>query len=212
MMPWSPAPSSLLVRLQRVDAGCNIGRLRMQQHLDIALVPVEAFLLVADVADGLAGDVCDPVLGDRVGPARLARDDDAVGGSQRLAGGADGPRIDAGLRPLAIEQIDDLVGDAVAHLVGMAFGDRLAGEEKGFARHSGPRAFSPLRKNAGVVSSFGNGVKHGGTVKAAARHAPAAPERQYSQRRSLSRGPIRSRPRRQTSARAPRSSGAHVHQ
>ena len=62
------------------------------------------------------------------GPRDLAGDDDAVGGGQGLAGDADLP----GSMPvfgLAIEQVDDLVGDAVADLVRMAFGNGLAGEQ-----------------------------------------------------------------------------------
>ena len=113
----------------------------MQQNVDVGLLPVEAFLLVADVADGHARDVRDPILGHRLGPARLARDDHLVGRRQRLAGGPDRPRIDAGLGAFAIEEVDDLIGDAVAYLVGMAFGNGLAGEEKGFACHPGPRFF-----------------------------------------------------------------------
>ena len=61
-------------------------------------------------------------------PADLAGDDDAVGGRQRLAGDADLTGIDARLRAFAEEQIDDLVGDAVADLVRMTFGHGFAGE------------------------------------------------------------------------------------
>ncbi len=39
------------------------------------------------------------------------------------------PWIHAGLRGLAEEQIDHLVGDAVAHLVGMSLGHGFAGEQ-----------------------------------------------------------------------------------
>ena len=126
--------------LQRVDALRDVGRLRMQQHLDVGLLPVEARLLVADVADRHARDVRDPVLGHGLRPARLAGDDDAVGGGERLAGGADRPGIDAGLGAFAIEQVHDLVGDAVAHLVGVALRNGLAREQIGFACHRGPRA------------------------------------------------------------------------
>ena len=52
MMPWSPAPSSLLSR--GVDALGNVGRLRVQQHFDLGVAPVEALLLIADVLDGVA--------------------------------------------------------------------------------------------------------------------------------------------------------------
>ena len=53
--------------------------------------------------------------------AHLACDDDAVRGGERLAGDAHIGRIDTRLRALTEEEIDDLVRDAVADLVGMAF-------------------------------------------------------------------------------------------
>ncbi len=51
-------------RLQRVDALRDVGRLRMQQDLDLGGLPVEAVLLVADVLDGVARDLLDHVVGD----------------------------------------------------------------------------------------------------------------------------------------------------
>jgi hypothetical protein len=114
----------------------------MQQDLDIALIPVEAVLLVADVTDRHARDVRDPVLGHRLGSTRLAGDDDFVGRRQRLASGADGPWIDAGLGALAEEQIDNLIGDAIAHLVRVTLGNGFAREQVGFTCHLGPRALS----------------------------------------------------------------------
>ena len=122
-----------LARLQRIDALRDVGRLRMQQDLDIGGLPVETFLLVADVLDRGAHDALDLLVGDRCGAAGLSRDHHLVSGRQRLAGGADGPGIDASLRPFAIEQVDDLIGDPVADLVGMPLGHGLAGEEIGRA-------------------------------------------------------------------------------
>ncbi len=110
-----------------IDALGDVDRLGVQQDLDLAVLPVEALLLVADVADGGAGEILD-LAEDRVGPANLAGDDDAVGGRQRLAGDA---RLGHG-RQIGV---DDGVGDAVADLVGMAFGDRFAGEQIIAARH-----------------------------------------------------------------------------
>ena len=46
MMPWSPAPSSLLPA--GIHALGDVGGLLVQQHLDLGVVPVEAVLLVAD--------------------------------------------------------------------------------------------------------------------------------------------------------------------
>ena len=54
--------------LQRVDALRDVGRLRMQQDLDVGGLPVEAFLLVADVLDRGAHDAFDLVVGDGFGP------------------------------------------------------------------------------------------------------------------------------------------------
>jgi hypothetical protein len=63
------------------------------------------------------------------GTRHLAGDDHAVGRGEGFAGHAHGPRIDAGLAGFLVDQIDDLVGDAVADLVRMTFGNRFAGEE-----------------------------------------------------------------------------------
>ena len=92
-----------------VDALGDIGRLGVEEDLDLGGLPVEAVLLVADVADGLAGQILD-LVEDRVGPAHLAGDDDAIGGGQRLAG-------DARLRHRGEIGVDDRIGDAVADLV-----------------------------------------------------------------------------------------------
>ena len=118
MMPWSPAPSSLLPA--RIDALGDVRRLRVEQHVDLAVLPVEAVLLVADILDRLAGEVLDRI--DDLGRApHLAGDDDAVGGGQRLAG-------DARLGQRGQIGVDDRIGNAVTDLVGMALGDRFAGE------------------------------------------------------------------------------------
>ena len=108
----------------------------MQEDVDLRLLPVEAVLLVADVLDRHARDMGDPVLGDVARAARLAGDHDAIGGGERLAGGADFPGVEAGGGAFAEEEVDDLVGNAVADLVGMALGDGLAGELVILTRHS----------------------------------------------------------------------------
>ena len=82
-----------------------------------------------------ARDVGDVVAGDGGGPAGLAGDHDAVGGGQRLAGDAQLARVPAMLRTEVEESIDDLVGDAVADLVRMTFGNGFAGEQIACARH-----------------------------------------------------------------------------
>ncbi len=108
-----------------VHALGDVRRLLVQQHFDLGALPVEALLLVADVADGEARRVDDDLLGDLFGPAGLARDHDAVGRGERLAGDAQVLGRPAVLRAQAEERVDDLIGDAVADLVGMAFGNRL---------------------------------------------------------------------------------------
>ena len=85
-------------RLQRVDALRDVGRLRMQQNLDIGGLPVKAVLLVADVLDRGAHHAFDLVVGDGFGSAGFSGDHHLVRGSQRLAGGADRPWVDAGFR------------------------------------------------------------------------------------------------------------------
>ncbi len=115
--------------LQGVDALRDVGRLRVQQDFDVGGLPVEASLLVTDVLDGVADDLLDVVVGDRLRPAGLAGDHDLVGGRERLACGADCPGVDAGLRAFPEEQIDDLVGDAIAHLVGMPLRNRFTREQ-----------------------------------------------------------------------------------
>ncbi|EGE55812.1 hypothetical protein RHECNPAF_850048 [Rhizobium etli CNPAF512] len=123
-----------------IDALGDVGRLRVQEHVDLCLFPVEAVLLVADILDRTAGSglelrrVDDVVavlvlLHQARRQADLAGNDDAVGRRQRLAGNAHAPRIDAGLGRFAVDQVDDLVGDAVTHFVRVTFGNRFAGKE-----------------------------------------------------------------------------------
>ena len=119
---------AIVAGLVGVDALRDVGGLRMQEDLDVGLVPVEAVLLVADVLDRHAGGMGNPVLGDVARPAHFASDHDAVGRRQRLAGDTDLIGIDTRTRAFAEVQVDDLVGDAVAHLVGLALGNRFAGE------------------------------------------------------------------------------------
>ena len=134
------ARTLFLVRgLLGIDALSNVGRLRVQQHFNVRVGPVKAILLVADVFNGGAGQILDHLDGDAFGSARFASDDDAVGRCHRLASGADAPRIELLLGAFAVERIDDFVRDAVANLIGMPFGNRLAGKQKGLACHSGPR-------------------------------------------------------------------------
>ena len=90
---------ALVLVVLGVHALGDVRRLFVQQHLDVAALPVEPVLLVADVAYGEARRVDDHILRDLLGPARLARDDDAVGRRQRLAGHAQILGREAVLRP-----------------------------------------------------------------------------------------------------------------
>jgi hypothetical protein len=108
----------------------------VQEHLDRRLVPVEAGLLIADVLNRETGDMGDVVAGDCRWPAGLAGDHDGVGCRQSLAGNAHVARIPAVLRGDRKKGIDDLVGNAVADLVRMAFRNRFTGEQIARARHT----------------------------------------------------------------------------
>ena len=112
-----------------VDADGNIGGLGMEMHLHGGLFPVEPLLLIADIADGHAGGVGDQVAGDLGGAAGLTGDHDAVGRRQRFGGAPQMPRVPAIVRAEPEEGIDDLIRNAVAHLVGMAFGYGFTGEQ-----------------------------------------------------------------------------------
>jgi len=107
----------------------DMRRLGVQQHFDIGVAPMKAVLLVADILDRLARHVFDIAGLHALGAAGFAGDDDAVGGAQGFAGCADVPGAHALLGAFAEEQVHHLIGDAVAHLVGMAFRNAFGGEE-----------------------------------------------------------------------------------
>ena len=132
-----------------VDALGNVGGLGVQQHFDLGVLPVEAVLLVADVADGAAGGRTEAGRIDHVLAVLvllhqggrnpyLAGDHDAVGGGQGFGSNAHAPRIDACLARFLVDQIDDLVGNAITHFVGMSLRHRLAGEMINVSRHGPP--------------------------------------------------------------------------
>jgi hypothetical protein len=123
-----------------VNALGDIGRLRMQQHIDLGGLPVEASLLVTDFTDGLAGgslelrridnrmssgilqDVAVLVLlQQRVRHPHFTSDDHAVGGRQRFASDSDTPRVNAGFGGFAIHKINNFIGNPVTDFVWMAF-------------------------------------------------------------------------------------------
>ncbi len=102
-----------------IDALGDVGRLRMQQHLDRRIAPMEAVLLVTDLLDRLTRDLDDPI-GGKHRPPHLACDDDAIRRGERLAGNPDLVRVNPRPGALAKEQIDHFVGNAVADFVRMA--------------------------------------------------------------------------------------------
>ena len=140
---------ALILVVGGIDALGDVGRLGVQQHVDLGILPVEPVLLVADGLDGEPGAVDEVVAGDLGRAAGLAGDHHAVGGGQRLGGDAQLARIPAMFRAVLEEGVDHLVGDAVAHLVRVAFGNGFAGEQIGLARHaSAPRYLS--RREGGI--------------------------------------------------------------
>lgn len=113
MMPWSPAPSSPWAAAS--NALRDVGRLFMQQGLDLGAFPVKTILLVADVADSLARQLLpDQRVVDGLWSARLAGDDDAVGCGKRFG-------RHAGLWLGSEESVDDGIGNAVADFIRMTF-------------------------------------------------------------------------------------------
>ena len=94
----------------------------MQQNLDLGVGPVEALLGIADILDRLARQLFDVGMGDAAAAAHFAGDHDAVGGAQRFG-------RDARARITCEICIDDRIGNAVANLVRMPFGDGFAGEQ-----------------------------------------------------------------------------------
>ena len=114
----------------------------MQQHLHVGAVVRKAVLVVADVLDHAAGDLGDHLAIDhrlvavlaeqRRLAAALAGNHDLIGGAQRLAAEA---RVDlavvgdAELDVIFEEGIEDRIRNLVTNLVGVPFGNGLAGEE-----------------------------------------------------------------------------------
>jgi hypothetical protein len=103
-----------------------MGGLFVQEVQNMAGVPVELFLLVADVANAVAGDLADPphiVLQPLLfGQADLAGDHHHAAGRHRLAG-------DARIRLLGDKGVENGVRYPVAKLVGMALRDGLGGKD-----------------------------------------------------------------------------------
>ena len=126
-----------------IDALRDIARLRVDEALDLCPLPVKPFLLVADVADRVPRHVDQHLAGDRGGAARLAGQDDAVCRRHRLDAAAR-------LRLGGEEGVDNRIRNAVANLVGVPFGHRLAGKDKIVLRQDTLPSIGP-RQRPGIV-------------------------------------------------------------
>jgi len=125
-----------------VDPHGDVRRLAMQQDLDIGAVVRKAILVVADVLDDAARGFGDDLaidhgfvavlLKQRRLPATLPRNDDLVRRAQGLAAE---PGIhlafvgDAEPDVVLEESVENRVGNLIADLVRVPFGNRLAGEQ-----------------------------------------------------------------------------------
>ena len=113
-----------------VHAGSNVLGLAVQPVVELQILPVEAALLIPDILDGIANDVFDHFVRDRVGAAHLAEQGDLVGRCSGFAGNANARGIIARLQRFPEIEVDDFVRDAVTDLVWMAFRNTFTGEKK----------------------------------------------------------------------------------
>src|SRR5216684_7376045 len=113
----------LILVARGVDPLGDVGRLPVNVAIDLTALPMKPFLLVADVADGMARHVDQYLAGDRGRTAHLAGEDDTVGRRQRLD-------TAARLRLGGEEGVDNRIRNAVANLVGVPLRHRLAGKNK----------------------------------------------------------------------------------
>ena len=104
-----------------VDALGDVHRLGVDAYVDLDLLPMKTLLFVADILDRATGDLLQVRMGYGIGAAHLAGQDHVVGGTQSLDG-------DAGQGIAGQIRIDDGVGNTVADLVRMPFGNRFTGE------------------------------------------------------------------------------------
>ena len=144
-----------------VDAERDVGGLRVNVDLDGGLGPVEAVLLVADLAHAVPRDGRERLGGDRLRSPYLARQHDPVGGDQGLAGHA-GVGIERQIG------IDHGIGDSVADLVRVPFRHRFAGEQVFPSAHGFPQSWQYCgggRRPAAPPGGF-RSVLQGGQARA----------------------------------------------
>src|SRR5207302_8933482 len=122
----------------------DIARLLVDVARDLGEVPVEAFLLVADVADRLARHLDQAIAADAAGTTHLAGEDDAIGRRQCLDPTA---RLGIGGK----KRIDHGVRNPVADLIGMPLAYRLAREYEIALRHD--QSFPCTRRSVSTRST-----------------------------------------------------------
>ena len=105
-----------------VHALGDMRRLGMQMAFNIGMLPMKAFLFIADVMDREPRQMDQIFRRDFPGAAHFARQHHAIGGDQRFAG-------DAGIGISGQECVQHRIGNAVRHLIWMAFGNGFRGEK-----------------------------------------------------------------------------------
>src|SRR6266851_837151 len=121
---------ALIFVASRVDALRDIGGLLVHVAGNFRHVPMEAFLLVTNLANGVARHFDQPVATDAARAPHLAGEDDAIGRRQGLDAAA---RLWIGGK----KRVDYGIGNAIADLVGMALAHGLAGKHVIALRHRG---------------------------------------------------------------------------
>ena len=125
-----------------VDAHGDVGRLSVQQHLDVGAVIGKPVLIVADILDDGARGFRDQFAIDHRLVAVLAKQRRlaaAFAGNHDLVGGAEGLAAEAGVDLALIgdaeldvvleKSIKHRVGNLIAHLVRVSFRNQLAREQ-----------------------------------------------------------------------------------
>ena len=177
---------ALFLAVAGVDALGDVRGLAVDVVVDLQGLPVEALLLVADVAHALAHDVLDAGRarrsGPRTSPPTTTRSVVAKVSQATRASGS-----------LGQEGVEHGVGDPVADLVGMPFGHRLGGEDIVAAiAHPAPRSDSWRR----LPYASGGGEVNGRS--SARTGAPPLPPPVGGQRAHAARAPRRGSPARRS--------------
>ncbi len=113
-----------------IHAHGDVEGLAMQPVREIQPVPVEAILLIANVADRGAHSGLDPVRRHAVGATDLAEKGNTIGRRRRLAGHPDPGRVKIPLKRGLKIQVHNFIGHPVTDLVGVTFRNALAGKKE----------------------------------------------------------------------------------